>query len=184
MKKIKQDIKSWITIFLTILALSVITVFAANWYDSLTVNVWDRLTATKWNLVAKATVPTGAVMAFYGSSCPDWWVKADGSWDEKKVDGTLWNLDLRWEFVRWWIDTKTWVDDGRILGSLQLGTKIYDQYWSNAIQPLVTVTWDNNTNETNVSAIQPTISTWLTNQSFSSVIVRPRNIALLYCVKN
>ena len=43
----------------------------------------DTLTAQIFN---ESMVPTWAVMAFYSTTCPAWWNKADWSWDEKMVN--------------------------------------------------------------------------------------------------
>lgn len=200
----KNWIKQWTWFILSIIFIWVITVFAANWYDSLTSNPWDPLTSTKWNNLAKATVPTGAVMAFYWISCPDWWTMADGSGDEKKVDWTLWNLDLRWEFIRW-LDNWRLVDSGRVLGSSQNASRMMWHRNANFSEFLSTSdmqcleSWlgdnlcpSNPAYKRNIEDFQSW--NWTTNwaTSWTSVVststimsaaIRPRNVALLYCVK-
>lgn len=69
-------------------------------------------------------VPTGAVMAFFGSTCPNGWSPANGTANGvKKTDGTNGTLDLRGEFIRG-LDSGRGVDTGRSLASSQDGSKI------------------------------------------------------------
>lgn len=61
---------------------------------------WNAMVADLNDLNVRA-VPTGAVMAFYGTSCPTGWAAADGTANGvKKTDGTSGTLDLRGEFIR------------------------------------------------------------------------------------
>lgn len=67
------------------------------------VNSGDVLSKTAWNTMVanladlnSRTVPQGAVMAFFGTSCPAGWTAADGTVNGvKKTDGTSGTLDLR-----------------------------------------------------------------------------------------
>lgn len=95
-----------------------------------TVSTGSGLSALEWNkmvanfgtldaqltTVTTAIVPRGAIMAFFGASCPSGWNTADGTGDEKKTDGTLGTLDLRGEFIRG-LDNGRGLDTGRTLGS-------------------------------------------------------------------
>lgn len=61
-------------------------------------NLNERLSNAEAN---GGTVPTGAVMAFFGSSCPTGWSPANGTTNGvKKTDGSVGTLDLRGEFIR------------------------------------------------------------------------------------
>ena len=188
----KNWIKQWIWFILSIIFIWVITVFAANWYDSLTSNAWDPLTATKWNNLVKATVPTGAVMAFNLSTCPNWWLPAD--WTNSTPD-------LRWEFIRW-LDNWRWVDTGRVLGSSQNPTRIrtlIDNYTWYAIWTFAVSAWNIETNWWSATVPEWTIVPFVTLNNLAyyqatatqtvwswdnwAFATRPRNVALLYCVK-
>ena len=181
-KSLKQDIKSGIVIFLIIVSLWAITVFAANWYDSFTATSWEALTTTKWNLLVKATVPTWAIMAFNSDTgCPDWWILANGTNPTNKVGWWSNTLDLRWKFLRW-IDSSWTFDSVRDLGNYQeddfkshahsmspldLWAVAYWWWWSK---------WPYNRSWWPAEAAPNTTSTWWTE-------TRPKNVAVLYCVK-
>lgn len=169
-KTFKQDIKSGFIIFLTIVSLSVITVFAANWYDSLTSNAWDPLTATKWNSLVKATVPTWAIMAFNLTACPDTWTEY---------------TPARGRFLRW-IDS-TWVNDStRVLWDLQADDFKSHNHTFYVRADSATVWW------------WPVTAMWVSGRTDTTIInfqswywisatwwteTRPKNVAVLYCVK-
>ena len=76
--------------------------------DQLTASQWNQLVTNVDNLnerlaSAEAAVtslssatPTGAVVAFFGTTCPNGWSPADGTSNGvKKTDGTSGTLDLR-----------------------------------------------------------------------------------------
>ena len=73
-----------------------------------TVSTGSGLKSTDWNAMVAdlndlnvRAVPTGAVMAFYGTSCPTGWAAADGTANGVKMtDGNPGTLDLRGEFIR------------------------------------------------------------------------------------
>lgn len=182
----KETIKKaflWALVFLgTIL-------FWFIWYSSRTnlstQNNGDTITSSIWNNVinnindlntriSNTSIPSWAVMAFNLSACPTWWNAANWS---------NWTPDLRWEFIRGW-DNWKWVDNGRVLGSWQnedfkahthdttlwlnvsTWTPYYAARWANA--------WSND-NQWN-RTISSSLTWW--------VETRPRNVALLYCIKN
>lgn len=156
---------------------------------------WEKLTADKFNQVINAinwwvTVPTWWVMAFNWTGCPTWWIPAN--WNSIPMVWWWINaLDLRWTFVRWmnsfenWdnlISTWSWDPDGlRTLWSYQtdefknhshsLYTRIWTMWHTAWVYPSSGDLWT------------------MTDQWFNAVRVnwwtetRPRNIALLYCVK-
>lgn len=147
-----------------------------------------------------AGVPAGAVMSFAGSACPSGWLKADGALLVRANEpalfaaiGTLYGTtsadtfkvpDLRGEFVRG-LDDGRGVDAGRALGSAQAqdfksfsgynmgpttyshgpvyfaksgkNGNLYGGYWA-APAGAISIEWD-------------------------ASEVRPRNIALLQCIK-
>lgn len=119
-----------------------------NWTDPSALRgkvTGNQLQSSQWNLLvgnvdnlnerlanAETTVaslssamPTGAVVAFYGPTCPTGWAAANGTANSvKKTDGTLATLDLRGEFIRG-LDGGRGIDPSRGLGSFQHSTVIH-----------------------------------------------------------
>lgn len=185
MSKLSNDIKSWLIVWISffVIALGSSLVYASISH----VSSWATLSATKFNQMIDSVVPVWTIAPFNLSSCPSWW---------SVTDWTNWSPDLRWEFVRWF-DNGRWVDTWRALASSQSGTSLpwlYIWYWTPSVwradQP------NNSTNApsdyewaTQVTSLVRRINTsytstccnWTQN---SSIRVRPRNVALLYCIKN
>lgn len=122
-------------------------------------------------LPAAASVPAGAVMAFNLSSCPSGWLAANG---------TAVALDLRGEFIRG-LDSGRGVDASRVLASAQS-----DLFKSH------THTFDalNSGGGVGSAAIAASAGPG-TGANYGAVTnatggaeTRPRNVALLYCVKS
>lgn len=161
-------------------------------------NNGDTINSTTWNnivtklnqtidnvnyLNTNSWIPTGAVMAFNGTTCPTGWTLADGSGDEKNTSWANTTLDLRGEFIRW-LDNGRWVDSPRTLGTSQNESiKQID-----VINSLWNKFWTQNWTQTSwhwASSWTP----WMINNVDKFYIwtwteTRPRNVALLYCVKN
>ena len=156
--------------------------------------------------------PSGAVMNFAQSTAPTGWLKANGQLISRATYASLFSAinttygsgdgsttfkvpDLRGEFVRGWDDSRG-VDTGRSLGSLQ----------SWAIQNIIGVltyiseTWNENGIATGPFTKQTGFSINKTPGSpdssptgqitfdasaavQTSTETRPRNVALLYCIK-
>lgn len=158
----KNSIKQWIIFSLTSI---LIFLFAGLVYAS-TVIPNQPLTADLFN---EKTVPSGAVMAFNLSVCPDGW---------KIADGTNWTQDLRDEFIRW-----AKPGAGREVWTTQPATSIdlshwdYKMAWNNQVK---NYDWSYNTNESTI-----TITSWRTwaNETRTWAKVRPQNVALLFCEK-
>lgn len=137
--------------------------------------------------------PAGAVMHFARNSAPSGWLKANGAAVSRTTYSTLFTAigttfgvgdgsttfnvpDLRGEFIRVWDDSRG-IDSGRAFGSAQ----------AQDIQPhthTVTAMTDNATNGSNVrgtagSSVQGTSN----SGSTGTTETRPRNIALLACIK-
>lgn len=114
------------------------------------------------------TIPSGAVMYFNLSSCPSGWIVADGT------NGTP---DLRGEFIRG-LDNGRGVDTGRTLGSWEadmLKNHTHSTYSTNLMP------------QTNsYSRFYYTVVASLTGTTGATggVETRPRNVALLACVKS
>lgn len=135
--------------------------------------------------------PSGAVMAFAMSTAPTGWLKANGAAVSRTTyaalfsaigttfgvgDGsTTFNLpDLRGEFIRGWDDGRG-VDSGRVFGSAQ--AHAYQSHTH-------TITRGAHGGDGDDAAIAAgTYGSFNTGASGSSSETRPRNIALLYCIK-
>lgn len=155
--------------------------------------------------VASVIAP-GAVQAFAMSTAPTGWLKANGAAISRTTyaalfaaigttygvgDGsTTFNLpDLRGEFIRGWDDGRG-VDSGRVFGSSQ--SDAFQGHWHS------TYATGNITN-TGDQAVEDGPRTSFTNSSNTAVLgavsdnvngtprtaseTRPRNVALLYCIK-
>jgi hypothetical protein len=127
-----------------------------------------------------ALVPTGAVMAFYRSTPPTGWLECNGqstaAYPNLVALGILTAPDLRGEFVRGW-DNGKGTDPGRALASTQLDEFKSHTHQAKGIEagtgsgPIFW--WDSS----NIGAA--TRTTLATGGSET----RPRNIALMYCIK-
>lgn len=153
---------------------------------------------------ANTFVPSGAVMHFARGSAPSGWLVCDGSAISRTTyaslfaaigstfgagDGsTTFNLpDLRGEFIRG-LDNGRGVDSGRTLGSFQDGTGVPNYLTFSGVWPIsISVTNGDGTVNTfgDGSSGGGGISgyggngTWTT----SRLRTRPRNVALLACIK-
>lgn len=141
----------------------------------------ETLTSGKWNALVDAAVPAWAVMAFNLSSCPTGWSAADG---------TNGNPDLRGEFIRG-LDGGRGVDAGRTLVSAQwdairniTGTVKMsnpNQWWNGVFSTTTTAGTDTNTwHGWNSNSVTFDASTVVPTANEN----RPRNVALLYCIKD
>jgi len=136
-------------------------------------------------------VPSGAVMYFAGQTAPSGWLKANGAAVSRTTyaalfaaiserygrgDGrTTFNLpDLRGEFVRGWDDSRG-VDRNRALGSWQA-----DEFRSHShgIGVNRMPDSDRGSNSSTVS-----VDTVGQTDPAGGIETRPRNIALLACIK-
>lgn len=186
----------------TITAIVVYAAIGSTWTSPDTQEAWswDTLTSASWNklqanfnnhdskiislttdynnlitsissLSSSATTPTWAIMWFYLSSCPTWWVAADG---------TNSTPDLRWAFIRWmWWNINS-RDVVRTLWDYQVDDfKSHTHWWVPARQSEPTRaghTVAAGYRLTERSLWSNTTATWWTE-------TRPKNIALLYCMK-
>lgn len=139
-------------------------------------------------------VPSGAVMHFAMSTAPTGWLECNGGAVSRTTyadlftaigttfgsgDGsTTFNLpDMRGEFIRGW-DHGRGVDSGRSFGSSQTGTSVLTAGSS----PFV-VTISNNTENTFTQGSDA--GGWASYHTATGTFgyVRPRNIALMACIK-
>jgi hypothetical protein len=176
MKKIMENLKSWVIIWVWFLITIIIWWIAYTaWINMPQVNSWEPLKASSWNellnnmelLRNSQTVPAWWVLAFNLKNCPSGWIPADG---------TNWTPDLRWEFIRW-LDNGKWIDKNRVLGSWQEDSIESHNHGFNG--------WYLQFDMSNISSWTPLLRWWAnsTTSNFGWTETRPRNIALLYCVK-
>jgi len=138
----------------------------ADWAPWIPGSQWIQWPA--WADWAAWTSPVWAVVAFNLSSCPTGWIPAD--WTNSTPD-------LRWEFVRW-LDSGRWVDSWRVLASFQLDE--FKSHHHNVYPHAGYVWWTTNWASAWDSFTQ--VNAWITSDTWWSE-TRPRNVALLYCVK-
>lgn len=176
----KEQIK-YIISTLVIISITIVWVNAWNW---LTASNWDTLDVTKWNSLVNSTVPSWAIMSFYLTSCHAWWIAAD--WTNSTPD-------LRWTFIRWiWWDIN-WRDSLRTLWNYQIDSLKdhihYRNEWN--LQEWPFLTWPNWTWnyglawQSNFRKDYYPPNNWLYTWSWIWLWTetRPKNIALLYCMK-
>lgn len=144
------------------------------------------------------SVAPGAVMAFAMDTAPTGWLKCNAAAVDRTTyadlfaaigttfgvgDGsTTFNLpDLRGEFVRGWADDRA-VDTSRVFGSaqghaLQTHSHTVDSYVSGAAGP------DGRPQEGNAGSTDSFQTLTSGSTGTFATETRPRNIALLYCIK-
>lgn len=142
------------------------------------------------------TVPSGTVMYFAASTAPTGWLKANGATVSRSTYSALFASigttfgagdgsttfvlpDLRGEFIRGWDDGRG-VDSGRAFGSFQSNDiQSHNHVLNNTAGP-------SNTGNGSI----PSSGAWafykynnLTTTSSGGAETRPRNVALLACIK-
>lgn len=139
-----------------------------------------------------AGIPSGAVSAFAMDSAPTGWLKANGSAvsrttyaDLFTAIGTLYGVgdgsttfnipDLRGEFIRGWDDSRG-IDSGRVFGSAQSDSVIAHSHSYSTYG----VAGGGLYNTGSFGAQSPQTSG---QTPAGGTETRPRNIALLYCIK-
>lgn len=128
--------------------------------------------------VGGTSVPAGAIMAFYRSTPPTGWLECNGqsaaAYPNLVALGIINTPDLRGEFVRGW-DNGKGTDPGRSLGSSQL-----DEFKSHTHG----YTTKSATSPQSGSATQCWVgSASVQTDATGGTETRPRNIALMYCIK-
>lgn len=153
----------------------------------------DELSAEKANLSdLSLAIPAGTVCYFAQSTAPDGWIKANGALVSRTTyaalfaaigttfgagDGsTTFKLpDLRGEFLRVWDDGRG-VDSGRAFGSSQSGNIQSHSHNLGLYGNVPAVT--------SVAASSgSSLGAWATTTSSGGSETRPRNIAMLACIK-
>ena len=145
--------------------------------------------------VQSLTLP-GTVVYFANTSAPSGWIKANGAslstTAYSKLFGAIgytfggsggsFNVpDLRGEFIRGWDDARG-IDSGRGLGSFQTASRVTYVNDSRITSPQTLAAGNGEDNASITGAIQNSYAA-NNNQSLGSYAVRPRNIALLACIK-
>lgn len=141
-------------------------------------------------------VPIGSIIMYPVSAIPAGWFECRGQEISKTAYADLWNLlgtrygtasntnnfklpDLRGEFVRGW-DNSRLVDVGRVLGSTQTGSLSLPPFFVTSVRP------DDATTTSPLSVYAPAQSNPnypFVAQSFSGSETRPRNVAMVFCIK-
>jgi len=114
----------------------------------------------------QTVMPSGAIMAFYLTSCPSGWIVANGS------GGTP---DLRGTFVRGMLGEENGRDVARELGNYQL-----DEF-KNHTHGLST--YGDGSSSNRVKRGDNNFYGSTSTQSAGGTETRPKNVALLYCMK-
>lgn len=138
-----------------------------DWSSDITIPTWG-------------SIPSWAIMAFYLTTCPSWW---------KAADGTSLTPDLRWAFIRWLNWNLNSRDVSRTLWEYQSDLIKSTSFNGSTTISKVTpwecwyATWFEyiNNNQRVCSSWNHTISISWTIWSWNDT--RPKNIALLYCMK-
>lgn len=170
----------------------------------------DGSTSVTWSRNDMGGVPVGAVMSFAGNTCPNGWLSAAGSEVNRATYPDLFTYigttygpgngsttfrlpDLRGEFVRG-LDNGRGVDSGRALGTSQLDAF---QNITGSVAPLTVTGAAANATGAFTASIDNISRLDYDNGAYSASTVtfdasrvartasetRPRNVALLYCIK-
>jgi hypothetical protein len=179
LETIKKWILFWFISSCTILLISIAyaTIAPVNW--------WDTLTAAKFNEVINATSQSWEISAFYLSSCPTSWIPAD--W----TNGTP---DLRGAFIRWLNGNINNRDTVRSLWNFQEDA-FQGHFHENAFSQSFVTAWGISVASTSFigssqlesSRVSGTRTNYITDLVNGTPRVstesRPKNITLLYCMK-
>lgn len=159
----------------------------------------------RYELPGDVGIPAGAVMQFAGNVAPDGWLKANGAAISRTTYPKLWawaqasgNLaasegakqagqfgpgngsttftipDLRGEFVRGWDDGRG-VDTGRAIGTAQ-ADELKSHAHKYGFSPA-------NYAGGSYPAVSPAAQNGYDTAATGGTETRPRNVALLYCIK-
>jgi microcystin-dependent protein len=161
------------------------------------INYLSGVTSSIQNQIDNLSIiPSGAVMPFAMNTAPSGWLKADGSSVSRSTYAALFAAigttfgagdgsttfalpDMRGEFARGWDDGRG-VDTGRVFGSAQA-----DEFKSHNHPPITSgnnfLTVSGGGLQIGSGAIGRTDNA--TTGNAGGAETRPRNIALLYCIK-
>lgn len=198
MKNLKHNIISWITIALSFFFTLGILYVAYGALANLPAKVWTGswLLSTDWNNMVDSlteldgkSVPSWAIQAFYLANCPNLWIPAD--W-------TNWTPDLRGVFIRWtwnpvWYTDNNWAhtlwtkqDDATKLlmnwASTWNAPEWNSSFWVITHKPSIEMIWTEAWFRWSYVWRATLRGAMDTNWWWSSE-TRPKNVALLYCMK-
>jgi microcystin-dependent protein len=142
------------------------------------------------------TVPVGTIVAFGNNTAPTGFIKCNGAQISRTVYSDLFAAittvfgagngsttftlpDLRGEFVRGWDDART-VDNGRAIGSYQGGN--VGSHTHNVSVYRYSINYQGHYTPNNMAHGEYT-STVTSDSGTQTGETRPRNVALLYCIK-
>ena len=212
MKESIKNIKSWMLIWVWILFMLFLWWIAYTaWLNVENATTWSQLKSESWNnlltnvesLKSWTQIPTWLISAFADSNCPSGWIPAD--W-------TSWTPDLRWVFIRWansfdnWLTTNTRDEDRSEVWQdkvIPWNYNLQEDAIRNIEWTITKETWGysvmNSTNWVFKSTSQRSDRAWAVKYTIGNVIKdiifnasdvvptwkdnRPKNIALIYCVK-
>ena len=141
--------------------------------------------------VSQGTNPTGTVIMFYGSAPPTGYLECDGQsttgYDALELIVGANVPDLRGEFIRGW-DNGRGVDTGRALGSTQddafQGHYHKSNGYTNTTGSNVIPFSGTGGDPTGIDRFAQTpVSDGTNGTPRTSSETRPRNVALMYCIK-
>lgn len=176
MKNLLNDFKKWLTFWFGIMLMVWIIWWTYAALSNLKVNTSETLTAQLWNDLVDHSVPSWFVWSFYLASCPTGWTAANWS------NGTP---DLRWAFIRWMNWNLNGRDVARALWNYQTDDFKAHIHTTSALMDLTG--WDWTYDHSGISQVVWAHDFGTRTINSSSVWwteTRPKNIALLYCVKN
>jgi len=159
---------------------------------------------TTWISGLVETIPAGAVQYFAMNTAPSGWLKANGQAVSRTTYATLFSAigttfgsgdgsttfnvpDLRGEFVRGWDDSRG-IDSGRAFGSWQTQNTNKEQISmntsSNGSGPISAPTEDGSTFSAWMTSGRNDGGTRAIRLNMTNTETRPRNFALLACIKS
>lgn len=162
---------------------------ARNW---LTASPGDKLSATKFNQL----IPQWAILAFNLASCPTW---------RNPADWTSWNPDLRWVFLRWansfgWTARSDWSQDPDCAlrtgwvgwnWTCSVGSLQPDQFKSHSHNPPTNHNLWMYASSNNGNNPWITFGGWWRWSTTAQALqaagwneTRPKNVDVIYCIKN
>lgn len=150
----------------------------------------------------RLAVPAGAVLPFAQNSAPDGWLKCDGAAVSRTTYATLFAAigetygagdgsttfllpDLRGEFVRGWDDARG-VDTGRAIGTMQSALVPRDGWGTSGGTPSPSVSIESGrlvVGSGSKEVAETLESLRAAGNDLTTPDIRPRNVALLYCIK-
>ncbi|MEF2175322.1 MAG: phage tail protein [Candidatus Absconditabacteria bacterium] len=181
MRKIIEGIKQGIGIIF-VLSIFIFGFYLVKGWNGLQATDGDTLTAAKWNelVSSSSSAPSGAVMAFNLTNCPT---------GRKPADGTNGTPDLRGTFVRGIGGEFNGRDVSRILSSYQEDS--FQGHWHKSMYSInrnINSTYDtrlsNSTeNSLDLDKVRSPVTDGVNGEPRIGNETRPKNVALLYCIK-